>query len=166
MSNIVKANLDGSEATAIVAGLVNPGAVVVDNGNRRIYWTDRGENNIGTSDLEGGDRRLLVASFRDRLPYGLVLNGNLLYIGNSRSNNVLSVNKNTGGDLRVVYSAPGAVTHMALVDSTASLSAADQNPCEGNSCSHLCVPIIHSYRCLCPENLVLGGNRRTCLSLE
>ena len=53
LNNVVKANLDGSNATTILTGLNSPSAIVVDNDAGKIYWTETGGETIGTSDLEG-----------------------------------------------------------------------------------------------------------------
>ena len=144
-------------------GLSSPSGVVVDNDDGRIYWTETVGHTIGTCDLEGGNRRTLVEFSGSPGPFGLVVHRSLLYIGNFREKNVQSVDKYTGGNLTTVYSYNGGVRQVAVIDSTARYYAPDDNPCEGNACSHLCVPTTGSHRCLCPENMHLEANQMTCL---
>ena len=160
----MKANLDGSNATPIVVGLDRPAGIVVDSDAGKIYWADEDRKVIHTSDLEGGDRRIVVELSASSGPFGIVIHRNLLYIGNWAARSIQSVDKNTGADLNTVYSISGNVREITIFDfATARCHASKDNPCEGYRCSHVCVPTITSYRCLCPKGMHLGGNNMTCL---
>ena len=161
--SIAKANMDGSNATQIIVGLTNPFSIVVDSETERIYWADENANVIETSDLEGGDRRILAGFLDNPRPVGLAIYRNLLCIGNWKANSVQSVDKYTGGNLTTLYSTDGRVRQLAITDPSANHFISGINPCEGNGCSHLCVPTGDSYRCLCPENMYLGRNQMSCL---
>ena len=107
LCSITKANMDGSNATQIIGGLTHIHSIVVDSETERIYWSDEFSNRIETIDLEGGDRRTLVAFLGDPRPFGLGIHRNLFYIGNWLANSIQSVDKYTGGNRTTLYSANG-----------------------------------------------------------
>ena len=162
MHSIGKANLDGSNATLIITGVINVRSIVVDNDDGRIYWTSNTRNVIESSDLEGGDMRTLVEFLGSPAPAGLVMHRNLLYIGHWVARSIQSVDKYTGGNLTTICSLSGQTREIAIIDTGANQYASDDNPCEGSGCSYLCVTARDSYRCLCPENAYLGSNKMTC----
>ncbi len=58
---IWRANLDGSEAEAVVtSGLIRPAAIALDRTGGRIYWTDAGSNRVQRANLDGSRVETLV----------------------------------------------------------------------------------------------------------
>ena len=80
--SIMKAGMDGSDATLVVSGLQLPKGIVIDYGSSRLFWVDELANKIQSSNLAGGDIRTVVQLSASANPQGIALYGNKLYCGN------------------------------------------------------------------------------------
>lgn len=57
---IEKASLDGSQRVPIVtANLRWPNGIVLDRGNKRIFWVDGGNDRVESVDYNGNNRKLI-----------------------------------------------------------------------------------------------------------
>lgn len=80
-------NTDGSDRKTIVTDCHLPDGIVVDAEAGHIYWTNMGIPNLGDgsierADLDGGNRRTIVAKGRTHTPKQIILdngNGNLYW---------------------------------------------------------------------------------------
>ena len=68
---IVRAGMDGSDATAIVSGLALPCGIAYEFKSDRIYWTDDTNKKIQSSNGHGGDVQTIVALHWPMDPMGL-----------------------------------------------------------------------------------------------
>ena len=77
---IEQAGMDGSARRAIVTGnLVWPNGLTIDRVTNRLFWTDAKLDKIEASDLNGGNRRLIMLSAANIHPYGLAVYLDMLY---------------------------------------------------------------------------------------
>ena len=57
---VIKAQMDGSNATLLVSGLSWPSGIVVDYDASRLFWAAHPTNSIQSTNLAGGDIRMVV----------------------------------------------------------------------------------------------------------
>ena len=91
---IWRANLDGSEAGAVVtSGLIRPVAIALDLTRGQMYWTDAGSNRIQRSDLDGSRAQTLVRTGLHS-PEGLALDvvGGKVYWSDFGTNKIQRAN--------------------------------------------------------------------------
>ncbi len=68
---IQRSDLDGSNVTDLVTGLISPYGIALDLTNSKIYWTDDGTNKIQRSDLDGSNVTDIVTGLNQ--PSGIAL---------------------------------------------------------------------------------------------
>ena len=77
---IEQAEMDGSARQTIVTGnLVWPNGLTIDQPTNRLFWVDAKLDKIEASDLNGGNRKLIMSSVNNIRPYGLAVNLDMLY---------------------------------------------------------------------------------------
>ena len=77
---IEQAEMDGSARRAIVTGnLAWPNGLTIDQATNRLFWADAKLDKIEVSDLNGGNRQLIVSYLSNIHPYGLAVYQNVLY---------------------------------------------------------------------------------------
>ena len=77
---IEQAGMDGSARRVIVTkNLVWPNGLTIDQTTNRLFWADAKLDKIEVSDLNGGNRQLILSSAADIHPYGLAIYQNVLY---------------------------------------------------------------------------------------
>ena len=79
---IEQAHMDGSARRAIVTGnLAWPNGLTIDQATNRLFWADAKLDKIEVSDLNGGNRQLIIiiSSSSNIHPYGLAVYKNVLY---------------------------------------------------------------------------------------
>ncbi|XP_071487623.1 low-density lipoprotein receptor-related protein 4-like [Diadema antillarum] len=80
VDNIMRSNLDGSEAEEVLSiCLDTTEGLVVDRKGRKLYWTDTGRGLIEVARLDGGQRKVLVWEDLDE-PRGIVLHNTRGYM--------------------------------------------------------------------------------------
>ena len=77
---IENAAMDGSSRRTIVTGnLAWPNGLTIDQTTNLLYWADAKLDKIEVSDLNGGNRRLIMSSSADIFPFGLTVYQGVLY---------------------------------------------------------------------------------------
>ena len=77
---IEQAQMDGLARRVIVSGnLTWPNGLTIDQATNRLYWADAYLDKIEVSDLNGGNRELIMPSEANIHPYGLAVYKNMLY---------------------------------------------------------------------------------------
>lgn len=85
--------MDGSGRRSIVTGsLVWPNGLTVDHTTNRLFWADAKLDTIEMSDLDGGNRQVILSSAADIHPFGLALYQNVLYWTDWGKQSILSLN--------------------------------------------------------------------------
>lgn len=93
--SIRRANLDGSNVTTVVSGLVAPRGVFVDSVNEKLYWTDGHSvpRVIQRSDLDGANIETIFSTASGTLnTIDLDVSSGKIYFGNSIDRTVSRVN--------------------------------------------------------------------------
>ena len=77
---IEKADMDGTSRRSIVTGNLGwPNGLTIDQTTNLLYWADAKLDKIEVSDLNGGNRRLILSSAADIHPFGLTVYQGMLY---------------------------------------------------------------------------------------
>ena len=94
---IEKAEMDGSGRRSIVTGNLSwPNGLTIDQATNRLYWADAKLDTIEMSDLNGGNRQLILSSAANIHPYGLAVYGNILYWTDWYEKSITSYNLTSG----------------------------------------------------------------------
>ena len=118
--SLVRANLDGSNATTISTGFTDLRGITLDQpSNGVLYWADLGANTIGTINVNGGNNVTLVEQEGNPGPWGIQVDAHRIYFGNMYSKNIQSVDKGSGKGLTTLYNSTGTVKHLALFNALA-----------------------------------------------
>ena len=89
--------MDGSARRIIVMGnLVWPNGLTIDQATKRLFWADAKLDKIEVSDLNGGNRQLIMSSVADIHPYGLAVYHDMLYWTDWNAKSISSYNLSTG----------------------------------------------------------------------
>ena len=90
---IEKAEMDGSGRRSIVTGnIVWPNGLTIDLATNSLYWADAKLDIIEMSDLDGGNRQVILSSAAKIHPFGLALYKNVLYWTDWNKKSILSYN--------------------------------------------------------------------------
>ena len=139
---IMRSEMDGSNIATIVSSLSYPKGLVVDYSEGRLYWTDSGNDNIRSSNLQGSDQRG-VASVTD--PWGIAILNDRVLFSSTSSDTVYSVTK-AGTGTMTLHTGPGDIYQ--LVFAAYNLPQNRTNPCDSLTCSRLCVLKASSATCI------------------
>ena len=72
--------MDGSSRRSIVTGNIAwPNGLTIDQTTNLLYWADAKLDKIEVSDLNGGNRRVIMSSSADIHPFGLTVHQGMLY---------------------------------------------------------------------------------------
>ena len=77
---IEQAAMDGSSRRSVVRGSLGwPNGLTIDQSTNRLYWADAKLDKIEFSDLNGGNRQLVLSSAANIHPFGLTFYQGMLY---------------------------------------------------------------------------------------
>ena len=77
---IERAAMDGSARRSVVKGnLAWPNGLTIDQTTNLLYWADAKLDKIEVSDLNGGNRRVILSSAADIHPFGITVYQGMLY---------------------------------------------------------------------------------------
>ena len=100
---IEQAAMDGSARRTIVAGdLVWPNGLTIDQLTNRLFWVDAKLDKIEVSDLNGGNRQLIMSSADNIHPYGLAVYLDMLYWTDWNTTSISSFNLSSGNQEIIV----------------------------------------------------------------
>ncbi|XP_071521746.1 low-density lipoprotein receptor-related protein 4 isoform X2 [Panulirus ornatus] len=156
VSKIERSYLDGSERTVLLNVDVGwPNGLTIDYEMRRIFWNDARGDTIGSSDLDGQNRVVLVQEVPH--PFGLTLLGNHIYWTDWDKMNIERADKTSGNNRRVIRRDVEGIMEIKAVTKTSQQGwnqCADRN----GGCTHLCFYHPTGRRCACPDI----PNSRSC----
>ncbi|XP_048506028.1 low-density lipoprotein receptor-related protein 2 isoform X2 [Athalia rosae] len=161
---IFRTTMAGSLKKAIIEkDLSQPSGLAIDYDDRMLYWTDAVRENIERSDLEGGNREILVAA--TIYPFAITVYRQYIYWTDLQLRGVFRAEKHTGANMIELVK--------RLEDSPRDLhvySAARQqctvNPCTINNggCDQSCHPGPNgAVECKCDDNSRLVNEGRMCV---
>jgi sugar lactone lactonase YvrE len=100
--HIASAGMDGSKRTHIITtDVAQPSGLAVDEATGRIFWGDVQLSRIESSHIDGSDRKVLQKEVN---PFALALFRNLVFWCDPTEHEIISVDKNTGGQFKVSWS--------------------------------------------------------------
>ena len=96
-SKIEQAEMDGSSRKTIVTGnLAWPNGLTIHRATNRLFWADAKLDKIEVSDLNGGNRQLIMSSVADIHPYGLAVYQDMLYWTDWNTKSISNYNLSSG----------------------------------------------------------------------
>ena len=123
-------------------------------------------NVMASCDLEGnGVTQILSASDPIKHPFGLDVLGDNIYWTNWNTQSVYQVNKNTGGDIKLVTDKTSDKP-MGIRVFHSSRQPMAAPVCGGNNggCSHVCLPSPSgAVTCACPSGMALDADNKNCV---
>ena len=100
---IEKAAMDGSSRQSIVTGNLSwPNGLTIDQGSNLLYWTDAKLDKIEVSDLNGGNRRVILSSAADVHPFGLTVYQGMLYWTDWNTKSITQLNLSNGNQEMII----------------------------------------------------------------
>ncbi|KAJ0178036.1 hypothetical protein K1T71_005859 [Dendrolimus kikuchii] len=181
---IGKLGMDGSNFTAILNwedDIAWPNALTVDYFTDRIYWADAHLDYIGSADLEGRHRHVVLSGTKVPHVFALSLFDDEIYWTDWNLKAISKANKHSGENLMVLRNTTHRPYDIHVVHPLRQLPY--PNPCGENNggCSHLCLiapPHASSYlniesygeegattyKCACPNQFYLARDMKTCVA--
>ncbi|XP_042234557.1 low-density lipoprotein receptor-related protein 4-like [Homarus americanus] len=149
MSKIERSYLDGTERKVLLDVDIGwPNGLTIDYKMRRIFWNDAKGDTIGSSDLDGENRVMLVQQVPH--PFGLTLLGNHIYWTDWQTLTIERADKTTGNNRKVIRSGIAGIMEIKAV-TRASQRGWNQCADRNGGCSHLCLYHPTGRRCACPD---------------
>lgn len=97
-------------------------------------------------------------------PYGIAVFENRIYWSDWSTKAIESCDKFTGkAHHTMVKETKNYIYGVHVFHSSMKLRLS--NPCSVAFCSHLCLLRADGYTCACPEDMVLGADKRSCLGM-
>jgi len=167
--SITSVGLDGRDLKPLVnKDLGWPNGLAVDEVQDRVYWSDAKKDTIETIKMDGTDRRTILDTVA-RHPFSLALFEDTLYWSDWQNKEIVSCNKFTGKDYKVLIKQAGispmgiSIFHPLLSGLSARSSL---SPCLLSPCSHVCLPssLPRGFSCHCPAHLSLSSDQNTCVA--
>ena len=142
---IMRAQMDGSDAVQVVAGLNFPFGIAIDYNASRMFWTESQPDQICSSNLDGRDIHTIVTLPASSVPIGIVVHNNLIYWGNYGAKSLQRSSK-SGQDIETVFTGSHTITQ--LTTTYRNLVTNRLNQCEGQNCANICVLTTNAFRCI------------------
>lgn len=170
-AKIEKGGLNGVDRTALVTdNIVWPNGITLDLLNQRLYWVDSKLHTLSSIDVQGGGRRTLIID-EDKLahPLGLTVFEERVFWTDVSNNAILSANRLTGGDITPVAEHLSSPEDIILYHNLKQPAGRNWCQVSNSTCEFMCLaaPQIGSrppkYTCVCPDNMMLAGDMRTCV---
>ncbi|XP_045450693.1 low-density lipoprotein receptor-related protein 2 [Melitaea cinxia] len=181
---IGKIGMDGSNFTTILNwedDIAWPNALTIDYFTDRIYWADAHLDYIGSADLEGRHRHIVLSGSKVPHVFALSLFDDEIYWTDWNLKAISKANKHSGENLTILRNTTHRPYDIHVVHPLRQLTY--NNPCGKNNggCSHLCLiapPHESSYlniegygeegettfKCACPNQFYLARDMKTCIA--
>ncbi|XP_075884557.1 low-density lipoprotein receptor-related protein 4 isoform X1 [Nelusetta ayraudi] len=159
-AKLERSAMDGSGRVVLIRDNLGwPNGLAIDTAGAQLLWADAHTERIEVSDLDGQQRRTLVAPVQH--PYGLTLLGPHIYWTDWQSRSVHRADKTSGSEgITVRANLPGLMDIQA-VDRERPLGPDRCGPTNGG-CSHLCLPRPDGTSCACPTGVLLKADGFSC----
>ncbi|CAK1544808.1 unnamed protein product [Leptosia nina] len=181
---IGKLGMDGSNFSTVLNwenDIAWPNALTIDYFTDRIYWADAHLDYIGSADLEGKHRHVVLSGSKVPHVFALSLFDDEIYWTDWNLKAISKANKHSGENLTLLRNTTHRPYDIHVVHPLRQLPYT--NPCGNNNggCSHLCLiapPHASSYlnieeygeegattyKCACPNQFYLARDMKTCIS--
>ena len=99
---IERAHLDGTNRRTIVQSSIRwPSGLTIDYREQKIYWSDVNLDKVEVMDVNGSNRRIVVANSVPHV-FSISVLGDRLYWTDWHTSALVNVNKKTGQDKRII----------------------------------------------------------------
>ncbi|XP_022256577.1 low-density lipoprotein receptor-like [Limulus polyphemus] len=173
-AKIERAGLDGSHRETIVTSDVQwPNGLALDLVSRKIFWVDAKLHTLSSADYSGDNQRVILFSPKHlKHPFSVDVFEDWAYWTDWESQAIHRVNKFTGKEISNVT--VGVYSPMDVHIYHKYKQPNGENHCSNQNgyCSHLCLPSPNltpdsaKFRCVCPDNMELQSDQRTCITTE
>ncbi|XP_066145382.1 low-density lipoprotein receptor-related protein 4 isoform X1 [Euwallacea fornicatus] len=149
-AKIEKAHMDGTNRKALIVDeIMWPNGLAIDRPEGRLYWNDAKRHTIESCNLDGENRKLILAEIKH--PYGLVVVGNHIYWTDWKTQALHRADKETGeGPTEIISGLEGLMDVRSVQNDNIAENACGEN---NGGCSHLCLRNPKGYTCACPTGL-------------
>ncbi|XP_026327983.1 low-density lipoprotein receptor-related protein 2 isoform X3 [Hyposmocoma kahamanoa] len=183
---IGKMGMDGSNFSTILNwedDIAWPNALTIDYFTDRIYWADAHLDYIGSADLNGKHRHVVLSGTKVPHVFAISLFDDEIYWTDWNLKAISKANKHSGENLTILRNTTHRPYDIHVVHPLRQLSY--PNPCGTNNggCSHLCliapppessylnIEILGygeegatTYKCACPNQFYLARDMKTCIA--
>uniref|UniRef100_A0A4W5JGK8 Epidermal growth factor n=1 Tax=Hucho hucho TaxID=62062 RepID=A0A4W5JGK8_9TELE len=166
LKQIERADLDGgSREVLLTEGLDSPEGMAVDWVNRKLYWTDRGWVVYPKPILTKYDTysycNSIVSSDWSGRPFDLVVFEDRLWITDREQQLLLSVDKQTGMNLKRLH---GNMVQPASIVVVHPLAKPGANVClyRNGGCAQVCESRLGFAHCSCHSHIAQSGDGKGC----
>ncbi|XP_055996988.1 low-density lipoprotein receptor-related protein 4-like isoform X3 [Ostrea edulis] len=160
---IEKIGMDGKGRRVIVnSDLKWPNGLALDMDTETLYWTDAGTSMIECSNVNGGDRKVIISVGVQR-PFGLTVYKDKLYWTDRQDKGLHSAHKTNGSHMETLKSNYADIWDVRMFHRNRPQVHSECNSNNGG-CSHLCLmaPLPRGHSCACPTGILLRKDNRTC----
>lgn len=159
---VEKAEMDGSGRRSIIIGnLAWPHGLTLDQATDRLYWADAKLDTIEMSDLDGGNRQIVLSSSAGIHPYGLTIYQGIIYWTDWNTQSITSYNA-TSGETDVIISDLQQPMDIHVFDPSLMFSGSHSCSQNNGMCSDLCLLKPGGYHCACPTGVALKADGKEC----
>uniref|UniRef100_A0A3B4ZA40 Low density lipoprotein receptor n=1 Tax=Stegastes partitus TaxID=144197 RepID=A0A3B4ZA40_9TELE len=170
-AKIEKGGLNGGDRTALVTDNIEwPNGITLDLLNQRLYWVDSKLHTLSSIDVQGGGRRtLIVDEHKLAHPLGLTVFEERVFWTDVSNNAILSANRLTGDDIAPLAEHLSSPEDIILYHNLKQPAGRDWCQVNNGGCEFLCLAAPQvgrhppKYTCVCPDNMMLARNMRTCV---
>ena len=161
-----RSSMDGiHEETLFKMNFLNSGHLAIDFEFDRLYWADGTLKTIESSDLSGGQRKILVATNIKRLGGMVVLDQHLYWMEKNRR--IVNRVEKTTGKKETMFAWGSDLNSDMVLAYTLEMSDVLKHLCGDNNggCSHICIAKENNTRCSCStdQNLMIRSDKFTCV---
>ncbi|XP_074643246.1 low-density lipoprotein receptor-like [Tubulanus polymorphus] len=180
---IEKATMHGMRRSAIVTGLSWPNGLTIDFVQDRLYWVDAKLHQIGSSDMDGSNQRVILDNILQlKHPFSIGVFEDHVFWTEWESSEVRLANKFNGTGVLTLkgnlYSPMSLrIWHHLLQPKPVGIEA-KKYPClsDNGGCQQLCLPApilkssphlfgqaIKPFKCACGTGFKLASDRKSCI---
>jgi len=165
---IERSDMDGRRRAVIVSEKLGwPNGITVMRGGR-VVWADSQTHTIEMADINGVNRRLLIADLPS--PYGVAVIDDYVYWTDWETRAIHRLNAFTSdAKPEIILGGLNNLVDIRAINILTKDSHISHNMCQINNggCSHLCLRnSAKGYSCLCPTGMILYNDEKTCNSSE
>lgn len=176
---IFRVTMAGDQKTPVInSSLTQPSGLAIDYLDKKLYWSDASREKIERSDLDGGNRQVLISA--TIYPFALSVHGNYIYWTDLQLHGVYRAEKNTGSNMvEIVKRLDESPRDIHIF--TSQKQFCSKSPCDINNggCAHSCHPgpdnraeckceakfkVANEGKMCVPENVTCDENKFACPS--
>lgn len=169
--HIGKAGMDGSNQRVIVnAQLGWPNALTISFETKELFWGDAREDFIAVSDLEGKNMKIVISQKQNPAInlhhiFAIAIWENHIYWTDWEKKSVEYAHKYSGEGWKTLIKTIHRPMDIQIYHPLRQRKP-DLDYCKSSGCSTLCLisPDPPHYKCMCPDNFILGADNKTCIA--